>query len=139
MNRSILIADDDPMIRRLIRIMLESADYTVIEAQDGQDALEKASAAHPDLIILNIMMPRMDGFTACEALRSRQETAHLPIVILTGQAHMMAVNKGLLAGANRYLTKPMTRNALLNNLRDILDPLPPNSFMPNQIKMRVKH
>ncbi len=130
MSQSILIADDDPMIRNLLRIMLETADYNVIEAQDGQDALTKITTANPDLMILNIMMPKMDGLTVCKTVRSQEETALLPILMLSGQAHLMAVNRGLLAGANRYITKPMTRDVLLRNLREVLDTPSANSY-PN--------
>lgn len=118
------------MIRNLLRIMLETADYNVIEAQDGQDALTKITTAHPDLMILNIMMPKMDGLTVCKTVRSQEETAFLPILMLSGQAHLMAVNRGLLAGANRYITKPMTRDILLKNLSEILDAPPANNY-PN--------
>ena len=130
MSQSILIADDDPMIRNLLRIMLETADYTVIEAQDGQDALTKISATNPDLMILNVMMPKMDGLTVCKTVRKQEDTTFLPILMLSGQAHLMAVNRGLLAGANRYITKPMTRAVLLKNLHEILDSPHTNPF-PN--------
>ena len=130
MSWSILVADDDPMIRNLLRIMLETDNHTVYEAQNGQDAVEKARKIHPDAMILNIRMPGMDGFTVCETLRHDQETAVLPILILSGQAHLTAVNKGLLAGANRYLTKPMSRSGLLQNLAEVLSEQANNSY-PN--------
>jgi DNA-binding response OmpR family regulator len=128
LNQSILIADDDPMIRNLLRIMLETAHYNVIEAQDGRDALTKIRATKPDLMILNVMMPKMDGLTVCKTVRQQEETTLLPILMLSGQAHLVAVNRGLLAGANRYITKPMTRGDLLKNLREILDPAPSNNL-----------
>ena len=130
MSWSILVADDDPMIRNLLRIMLETANHIVFEAQNGQDAVEKAREIHPDAIILNVKMPEMDGFTACKTLRHDAETAVLPIFILSGQAHLTAVNKGLLAGANRYLTKPMSRTNLLQNLDEVLGEQANNNF-PN--------
>lgn len=120
MSWSILVADDDPMIRNLLRIMLETANHTVFEAQNGQDAIEKARQIHPDAIILNVRMPEMDGYTVCKTLRHGADTAVMPILMLTGQAHLTAVNKGLLAGANRYLTKPMSRSVLLQNLDEVL-------------------
>ena len=130
MSWSILAADDDPMIRNLLRIMLETANHIVFEAQNGQDAVDKAREIHPDAIILNVKMPEMDGFTACKTLRHDVETAVLPIFILSGQAHLTAVNKGLLAGANRYLTKPMSRTNLLQNLNEVLGEKANNNF-PN--------
>jgi two-component system, OmpR family, alkaline phosphatase synthesis response regulator PhoP len=120
MSWSILVADDDPMIRNLLRIMLETANHTVFEAQDGSDAIQKAREIRPDAMILNVRMPEMDGITVCKTLRHNEETAVLPILMLSGQAHLTAVNKGLLAGANRYLTKPMSRTALLQNLDEVL-------------------
>ncbi len=130
MSWSILVADDDPMIRNLLRIMLETANHIVFEAQNGQDAVDKAREIHPDAIILNVKMPEMDGFTACKTLRHDVETSVLPIFILSGQAHLTAVNKGLLAGANRYLTKPMSRTNLLQNLNEVLGEKANNNF-PN--------
>ncbi|MCB9420265.1 MAG: response regulator [Ardenticatenaceae bacterium] len=121
MGWSILVADDDPMIRSLLRIMLETANHTVFEAQNGQDAIKKVHEIHPDAMILNIRMPEMDGYSVCHELRHNKETAVLPILILSGQAHLTAVNKGLLAGANRYLTKPMSRTILLQNLDEVLN------------------
>jgi DNA-binding response OmpR family regulator len=130
MSWSILVADDDPMIRTLLRVMLETADHTVFEAQNGQEALEKAREIHPDALILNVRMPEMDGFSVCQTLRRDAETAVLPILILSGQAHLTAVNKGLLAGADRYLTKPMSRSVLLQNLAEVLGEQANNSY-PN--------
>lgn len=120
MRWSILVADDDPMIRKLIRMMLETANHIVYEAQDGLDAVQKAHEFHPDAMILNVKMPEMDGFRVCQVLRHDKETAVLPILMLSGQAHLTAVNKGLLAGANRYLIKPMSRTILLQNLDEVL-------------------
>ncbi len=130
MNKSILVADDDPMIRSLLRVILETANYTVFEAQNGTEAVEKAKQIQPDVLILNIQMPQMDGITVCQTLRREETTAVLPIVILSGQAHITAVNRGLLAGANRYMIKPMTPSALLKNVYEMLgnNPTPP---LPN--------
>jgi DNA-binding response OmpR family regulator len=128
MSWSILVADDDPMIRKLLRIMLETANHTVFEAHNGQDAIEKVHTIHPDAMILNIRMPEIDGISVCHMLRHDKETAVLPILILSGQAHLTAVNKGLLAGANRYLTKPMSRSILLQNLDEVLNEQANNSY-----------
>jgi DNA-binding response OmpR family regulator len=130
MSWSILVADDDPMIRNLLRIMLETANHTVFEADNGQDAVQKAREIHPDAMILNVRMPEMDGFAVCKTLRHDKETAVLPILILSGQAHLTAVNRGLLAGANRYLTKPMSRSVLLQNLDEVLSEQDANGY-PN--------
>lgn len=130
MSWSILVADDDPMIRNLLRIMLETANHTVIEAQNGQEAIDKARTIHPDAMILNVRMPEMDGLTACKLLRRDEETAVLPILFLTGQAHLTAVNQGLLAGADRYLIKPMSRMTLLQNLNEVLGEQANNNY-PN--------
>ena len=130
MSWSILVADDDPMIRNLLRIMLETANHTVFEAHNGQDAVQKAREIHPDAMILNVRMPEMDGFAVCKTLRHDKETAVLPILILSGQAHLTAVNRGLLAGANRYLTKPMSRTILLQNLDEVLSEQDANGY-PN--------
>jgi two-component system cell cycle response regulator len=129
MSWSILIVDDDPLIRNLLRLMLETADHTVFEAQNGPDAIEKAREIHPDAMILNVRMPEMDGLMVCKTLRHDAATAVLPILMLSGQAHLTAVNKGLLAGANRYLTKPMSRSVLLQNLAEVLGEQANNNYV----------
>lgn len=120
MNWSVLIVDDEPLTQDLLRMMLEPAGFRVTTAEHGLDALEKVQENKPDIMILDVMMPHMDGITVCKKIRSNPETAALPIVMLSGKTHLNAVEEGLAAGANRYLAKPTSRNDLIQNLHDVL-------------------
>lgn len=112
-----MIVDDDVIIRHMLRMLLEMEGYVISEAEDGVDALEKITDFQPHAIILDVMMPRMDGITLCKRLRSRPETATLPIIMLSGKTQMGAEEEGLAAGANAYLRKPMNVADLLQLLR----------------------
>ena len=120
MSWSVLIVDDEPVTQDLLRLMLEPAGFRVTEAEDGLEALQKVQESKPDIMILDVMMPNMDGITVCKKIRSNAETADLPIVMLSGKTHLNAVEEGLQAGANRYLAKPMSRAELIQNLREVL-------------------
>jgi len=120
MSWSVLIVDDEPLTQDLLRLMLEPAGFRVTEAENGLVALQKVQENKPDIMILDVMMPFMDGITVCKKIRSNDETADLPIVMLSGKTHLNAVEEGLQAGANRYLSKPMSRSDLIQNLREVL-------------------
>jgi DNA-binding response OmpR family regulator len=97
------------------------AGFEVFEAEDGYDALDKVSQNPPDLMILDVMMPGMDGFTVCESIRSDDQTASLPIIMLSAKTDTESVNRGLRAGANKYLTKPVSPEDLTRHVRDTLN------------------
>lgn len=120
MTWSVLIVDDEPMTQDLLRLMLEPAGFCVSGAEHGLEALQRVKENKPDIMILDVMMPHMDGITVCQTIRSNAETADLPIVMLSGKTHLNAVEEGLNAGANRYLSKPMSRSELIQSLRDVL-------------------
>ena len=120
---TILVVDDEPDTRALLRLTLELSGYQVLEAVDGIDMLEKVEEQLPDLILLDVMMPRMDGIEACKRMRRNPKTADLPIVILSAKTSVEAIREGLDAGATRYLTKPIARDNLLETIREVLDPL----------------
>jgi|SRR5690606_13555082 CheY-like chemotaxis protein len=120
MNWSVLVVDDEPLTQDLLRLMLEPAGFRVTGAEHGLEALQKIQQSKPDIMILDVMMPHMDGITVCRKIRSNPETADLPIVMLSGKTHLNAVEEGMEAGANRYLAKPMSRNDLIQNLREVL-------------------
>jgi len=121
LTQSVLIVDDEPMARTLLRLMLVRAGFNVSEAEDGFDALEKVQANQPDIILLDVMMPGMDGFTVCEELRQRKETSDLPIVMLSAKTDIDSINKGLRVGATKYLTKPISPEDLTRHVNDVLD------------------
>jgi DNA-binding response OmpR family regulator len=121
LNHSVLVVDDEPMARTLLRLMLVRAGFEVVEAEDGFDALEKVSQNPPDLMILDIMMPGMDGFTVCESIRSDARTAALPIIMLSAKTDAESINRGLQVGASKYLTKPVSPEDLTRHVRDALE------------------
>jgi len=119
-NRSILVVDDEPTARTMLRLILVRAGFEVVEAQDGTEALEEVQRQLPDLMILDIMMPGIDGFEVCQILRSQDETADLPIIMLSARADPESVNRGLLIGATKYLTKPVMPDELTRHVREVL-------------------
>ncbi len=124
MNPSILIVDDEPMTRNLLRLMLERAGFRILEAEDGLQALKVVAAQSPDLLILDVMMPNMDGITVCETLRAEAETAVLPVILLSARTSSEAVRLGLAAGADRYLSKPISREELIRNIHEVMQGIP---------------
>lgn len=120
LTQSILIVDDEPMARTLLRLMLVRAGFNVSEAEDGYDALRKVKQSQPDIILLDVMMPGMDGFTVCETLRNEKDTSNLPVIMLSAKTDLDSVNKGLRVGATKYLTKPISPEELTRHVRDAL-------------------
>jgi len=110
----ILIAEDEPSLRENLQLMLELEGYQVRSACDGLDALEQARAHCPDLLISDVMMPRLDGFGLVEALRQEAATAMLPIIVLSAKADRSDVRLGMTLGADDYLVKPYRREELLD-------------------------
>ena len=109
----VLVADDEPNIRRLIRFRLERAGYEVVTAADGRQALEQAETACPDLIILDVMMPELDGFQVLASLKSEARTAAIPVLMLTARSGDDHVRHGWHTGADFYLAKPFNPEELL--------------------------
>jgi CheY-like chemotaxis protein len=114
MTRTILVVDDDPLIRRLIATTLEDvAGFDLAEAGDGVEALERALTTSPQIVFLDIDMPRMDGITTCARLRDQPETADSTIVMLTAASDDGAEQRASEAGADLFLTKPFSPLDLL--------------------------
>lgn len=120
MSWSVLVVDDEPMARTLLRLMLVRAGFDVVEAEDGFDALDKLKDGRPDVMILDVMMPGIDGFSVCETVRAAPSTAQLPIIMLSAKTDLESVNKGLRLGADKYLTKPISPEELTRQVRDVL-------------------
>ena len=112
-EKRILIADDDPVILRLIQVNLELEGYQVLTANNGQEAVDVANAEHPDLVILDIMMPRLDGYQACEQLKASDATKAIPVIFLSAKAQSGDIEKGQSFGVAAYLTKPFDPTELL--------------------------
>jgi len=121
LTQLVLIVDDEPMARTLLRLMLVRVGFNVSEAEDGYDALEKVQQNLPDIILLDVMMPGMDGFSVCEELRQRKETATLPIIMLSAKTDLDSINKGMRIGATKYLTKPISPEDLTRHVKEALD------------------
>lgn len=119
MNR-VLVVDDDPMVTRLVRINLEMDDFEVLEAWDGRTALEVLQDNLPELLLLDIMMPQMDGWELLRRLRSDPDMNDLPIILLTARVQDMDVARGWRMGADGYITKPFNPVELADALRDVL-------------------
>ena len=121
-KKKILIADDEQSVRELVKRLL-SQNYIVLEACDGEEAIEIAHGEEPDLILLDIMMPKVDGYTACYQIKQGQATKAIPVVMLTGVGHELNKKLSLEVGARGYITKPFS----LKDLLDVISPLLPAS------------
>lgn len=118
-KQKILIADDEPGIRLIISRILKE-EYIVLEAADGEEAIDIAKGQRPALILMDLMMPKMDGYAACSIIKSDQATKGIPVVILTGVGHELNKKYAEEMGADGYITKPFTRESLLEEMRRLL-------------------
>lgn len=115
----ILVCDDERHIVRLIQVNLERHGYQVVTAYDGKEGLEKARAEKPDLMVLDVMMPYMDGFEVLKTLKREPETENLPVIMLTAKAQDKDVFEGYHYGADMYLTKPFNPMELISFVKRI--------------------
>jgi len=105
-KKKILLADDEEDIKTVIKLYLESKGYDVVTSYDGLDTLDKVKAEKPDLILLDIMMPVINGFEVCKQLKADENTSHIPIVMLSAASHADSVERAIDAGAVDYIMKP---------------------------------
>src|SRR5438067_1421688 len=115
----VLVVDDDEVIRRLIAVNLQLEGFEVATAVDGQDCLDKVAAVAPDVITLDVMMPRLDGWETAIQLRRSPETAHIKVVLITARAQEEDKNHGSQVGADAYLTKPFDPNEMIRVIREL--------------------
>lgn len=120
MSRLVLVVDDDREIRQMLCVLLQINGFLTEDAADGLLALRKIRRRPPDIVVLDVMMPNMDGITLCRLLRQDSQTVNLPVVMLSGKAHPKAVEDGLQAGADRYLIKPSGLDVLIDTLHELL-------------------
>lgn len=118
---TILVADDEPHIRRILQYLLEQEGYEVVVATDGEDALREVDRCAPDLVLLDVMMPRLDGFSVLRSIRASLETARLPVILLTAKGQSDEKVRGLRGGANDYVTKPFDQEELLLRIHNMLE------------------
>ena len=120
MAKTILIVEDDPRQMRLIRDMLKVSGYKTIKATDGEKGVELAKAKKPDLILMDIMMPKMDGYTACREIKLDKATRVIPVVMVTSLDYPLNKELGKDVGADGYITKPFGRQELLDVIHRFL-------------------
>ena len=117
---TLLVADDDEDILTLVQLRLSRSGYEVVVARDGEEALRLAQERHPDLAVLDWMMPKASGLEVLRAIRAGSETADIPVVLLTARASEADVQEGLDAGADDYIAKPFSPQELASRVHMIL-------------------
>ena len=117
MRKKLLIVEDNTELLELLRLALKQAGFSVFTASTGLEAIKKARAILPDLILLDLVLPELDGFAVCEVLRKREETAGLPIILLTGLTSEFTRYAGMESGADEYVTKPASPEQLLPKIK----------------------
>ena len=118
---TVLVVDDDPVIQKLLQVNFEMEGYTVITAGDGEEGLAKAQAERPDAVVLDVMMPKMDGLEVARRLKGDAETRSIPIILLSAKAQQADVQAGQATGADEYLTKPFDPLELLQRVGALID------------------
>jgi CheY-like chemotaxis protein len=116
----ILVVDDEPTLVRLMEFILAKQGHTMLVANNGEEALEKARSERPDLILLDIMMPRIDGYDVARTIRADPQIRETPIIMLSAKAHDEDIEKGMEVGVNEYITKPFAPDRLVEVVNDYL-------------------
>lgn len=120
MKKKILLADDSATALTMERTLLSRSDYDVVVARDGREAVKQAVDQSPDLIILDVVMPNMDGFEACRELRRLEPTRDIPVIMVTTRGEAGNVERGFESGCSEYITKPINGPELLAKIRNLL-------------------
>ena len=120
MKPTILVADDEPAIVLSLQVLLQKAGYTVRIARNGEEAMDSIAAAKPDLVLLDAMMPKRDGFDVCQSLRADSAYDDMPIIMLTARSRDVERQKGIALGANDYITKPFSTRDLVTLVKGYL-------------------
>jgi DNA-binding response OmpR family regulator len=116
----VLVADDDPDILSLVSLRLERAGYEVVTAGDGEQALAAALERAPDLALLDVMMPKLDGYEVTQRLRASDSTRHVPVILLTARVQEADIERGVEAGADDYVKKPFSTTELRDRVQAAL-------------------
>ena len=120
MAKKILVVDDEPNIVKLIANRLKANNYDVVTACDGQETLELVQKEKPDLVILDLMLPKLNGYKVCSVLKSNEEYKSTPIVMLTARTEARDIKEGLQVGGEAYITKPFKSDLLLGIVQGLL-------------------
>jgi DNA-binding response OmpR family regulator len=124
MSKTVLIADDEANIVISLEFLLEQDGYRVLVARDGHEALEAIEREVPDLVLLDVMLPRLSGYDVCQRMRKNPALAHVRVIMLTARGREVEVTKGLALGADAYVTKPFSTRDLLDQIRRQLGDAP---------------
>ena len=122
MSKRILVVDDEMYIVNILDFTLHGEGWEVVSANNGEDALRTLLKFEPDLVILDVMMPRIDGVEVCRAIKAREESADTPVILLSAKDRDKDREEGLEAGADLYLTKPFSPARLVEEIRNLLSP-----------------
>ena len=120
MKKKVLLVDDSTTVILMERMILSKGPYDIVVARDGEEGVAKAKSEKPDVILLDVMMPKMDGLTACAVLRGDPATAHIPIVMVTTRGEEKNIETAFRNGCTDYVTKPISGIELLTKLNNIL-------------------
>jgi DNA-binding response OmpR family regulator len=124
MSQKILIADDEPNIVISLEYLMKREGYTVLVARDGQEALDTIARERPDLVLLDVMMPKKSGFEVCQAVRANEDLQATKILMLTAKGRDTDLAKGLALGADAYMTKPFSTRELVQKVAEMLGQQP---------------
>ncbi len=120
MAKKVLIVDDEVNIVTALEFLLQKSGYEVLVAQNGEEALERVASFAPDLVLLDVMMPRISGYEVCRRMRERPDWKHIRIVMLSAKGREAEVSKGVSLGADLYVTKPFSNNDLVGKIGELL-------------------
>ena len=124
MGKRILIVDDEPNIVAALEYLLQQGGYEVLIARNGDEALDLVEKRTPDLVLLDVMMPRRSGYEVCSRIRERSEWQQIKIIMLSAKGRDAEVNRGLSMGADLYVTKPFSTRELMAKIKSLLAPRP---------------
>ena len=117
-KKKVLVVDDSPTAMFMVTTILKREPYDLVKAHDGQQAIEVAAAERPDLILMDVVLPRKTGFEACRELKQREDTKSIPVILVTTRGEGENVEAGFESGCNDYITKPINAQELLAKVRD---------------------
>ena len=121
MGKKILIVDDEPNIVISLEFLMERGGYQIEIARDGKEALEKINSFQPDLVLLDVMLPYLDGFEICQEIREKSTLNHIKIILLTAKGREVDITKGMALGADAYITKPFATRELVEKVHQMLE------------------
>jgi CheY-like chemotaxis protein len=137
MRKKVLLVDDSTTVLMMEKMILMKTQYDLIVARDGVEAVAKAKSEQPDIILMDVMMPRMNGLEATARIRATPETADIPIIIVTTRGEEESIETGFRNGCNDYVTKPINGLELLSKLGSLLAEMPPPSLDKSEARTAV--